>query len=259
MPVKGNRPKWKNSYYVRIYRLSSTGLKDAQIAENLGVKKSTFRIWKHSDPSVRDALKEGRTLSSGKVANTLNDFVYQRLPKELKPLWDSICEADEEPNGEKRLELLTRNCGRRAKQHLWLHALVSKHFNKNEACRVTGIAKSVVDGWAMADPDFQKLIGTMVDMKKDFVEGALMGLIAQGDTTATIFAAKSLLKKEGYDPKVVMEVSGTVKHAHLSLETLLDGVSLTARKEMLAAYRGESKPKQIAEHVPDAELVDDEE
>lgn len=256
MPVKGSKPKWKNAYYVRIYRLSSQGLKDAQIAENIGVKKSTFRLWKKTDAAVRDALTQGRTIPSGKVANTLKDFVYQRLPKELKPLWDSICEADEEPNGEKRLELLTRNCGRRQKQHLWLHALVCKHFNKNEACRVTGISKATVDVWTQADPDFHKLIGTIVDMKRDFVEGALMGLIAQGDTTATIFAAKNLLRKEGYDPKVTVEVTGVVKHAHLNLETLLDGLSLGARKEMLEKLNGPTI-KQLPEHTLDAEVITD--
>ena len=251
MPTKGIKVKWKNTYYVRIYRLSSQGLKDAQIAENLGVKKSTFRSWRKNDPAVRDALTQGRTIPSG-VASTLNDFVYQRLPNDLKPLWDSICEADDEPNGEKRLELLTRNCGRRQKQHLWLHALVTKHFNKNEACRVTGISKSTVEQWVQADPDFSKLIHEVVDMKKDFVEGALMGLIAQGDTAATIFAAKTLLRKQGYDPKVTVEVTGNVNHSHLNLDKLLDSLSLASREEMLSKLRG-NDPRQLPPRIVRAE------
>lgn len=257
MPVKGSRPKFRTTYYVRIYKMANTGLKDKQIAAQLGVRFSTFRSWRKTDPAVRDALEQARALApDGKAVDSLNNFVYQRLPRKLQPLWEAICEADEEPNGEKRLELLTKNCGRRAKQHLWLHALVVKHFNKNEACRVTNISKSTVDLWIQSDPEFMQLIDSIMEMKRDFIEGALMGLISQGDSAATIFAAKTLCKKMGYDPKVTVEVQGSMTHKHIDLNQLLDQMSIDTRKEIVKAFQQKNPPKALPKHDPDVVDVD---
>lgn len=253
----GNASKFKPSYYVRIYRLAGQGFKNRAIADSLGVNRVTFRSWVKKDPALREALKEARTVPEGEDSpNTLNAFVYQRLPSKLKPIWDAMCEAEEEDNGEKRLELLTANCGRKTMQHLWLHALVSKHFNRNEACRVTGIARSTLNEWIKNDPDFHALADEIFDMKKDFVEGCLMNLVAGGDSAATIFAAKSLLKKEGYDPKTIVQIQGNVRHAHFDVAKLLGQVSLAAQKEMLAAMRGEQakngpEVKQLEEYTID--------
>lgn len=236
MPVKGDRPAWRNNYYVRVYKMAQMGLKNGQIAQQLGVSKATFKSWVKADKALRESLKEAREPKEvNQKVGSLSEFVYQRLPADLRPLWDTICEADEEPNGERRLELLTANCGELAKQHLWLHALVTKNFNKNEACRVTNIGKSLVAKWVKEDPQFLELVDEIVDMKHDFVEGALMNLVAGGDSAATIFAAKTLLRKRGYDVKTTVEVSGQVNHSHghVDLTKVLDGLDLDSRRKLL--------------------------
>lgn len=238
------KTKFKSAYYVRVFRLAQQGLKNKAIAEAIGVSLPTFKLWIKKHPAFREALRDARTVPKGEDSpNTLNSFVYQRLPARLQPIWDAMCEAEEEPNGEKRLELLTRNQGKSTMQHLWLHALVCSNFNRNEACRRTNVARSTVAEWAKSDPDFHALCDEMLHMKKDFVEGCLMNLVAGGDSAATIFAAKSLLKKEGYDPKTTIQIEGDVTHKHFDMLGMLGKMSLTAQKEFLAAMRGGKEEK----------------
>lgn len=269
------KSKFKSAYYVRVFRLAQQGLKNKAIATALGVSLPTFKSWIRKYPALRESLVDARTVPNGEDSpNTLNAFVYNRLPAKLQPVWDAMCEAEEEPNGEKRLELLTRNQGKTAMQHLWLHALVSSNFNKNEACRRTNLPRSTVNEWAKNDPDFHALCDEILIMKKDFVEGCLMNLVAGGDTTATIFVAKSLLKKEGYDPKTVIQVEGDVTHKHFDMLNILKRMSLKAQKEWLAAMNGKgddepevnppavkqlNPPKPVQRTVEDDIIVDDEE
>lgn len=258
MPAKGTRPRFKPEYYVRIYELSREGLSYQQIATALGVTKMTLLNWRNDDEAVRDAIKKGRsptTLTKGgkEVGETFSDFVYKRLPKKLRKIWNEMRAADREKNGEKKLELILRGRGTRTKQHLFAHAFVCSNFNAAEACRKIGLPYVTFDHWKKHDPDFLELMGYIQEMKKDFVEGCLMSLIQQGDSAATIFANRTLNRERGYDPKVIVEHRGTVLHGTLSLDGILNRLPVQTQREILKSIRQQKEPLQLEAHDDSSE------
>lgn len=66
------------------------------------------------------------------------------------------------------------------------------------AAEKAGIDRSTHYEWLKTDPAYKAEIEALVEVKRDFVESKLMTLVNAGDTSATIFCAKVLLKKRGY-------------------------------------------------------------
>lgn len=66
------------------------------------------------------------------------------------------------------------------------------------AAKSIGIARSTYYDWMDTDPAFKQRILDLREIKKDFVESKLLKLVEEGDTAATIFSAKTLLKDRGY-------------------------------------------------------------
>jgi len=66
------------------------------------------------------------------------------------------------------------------------------------ACETVGIARSTHYEWLENDPQYKAEVNNLLELKRDFVESKLLKLVDNGDTAATIFAAKSLLKSRGY-------------------------------------------------------------
>lgn len=234
--MKTKRPKkkilrptrWKDSYYVKAYMLAREGMKDNKIAAALGVSRVTFLKWKRERKALRWSLKQARK-TSGSRAAAFGDYVARRLPDHLKPVWDRLEATDDMDNPERRVEALLSGHGEDVRQHLFVHAFVSSNFNKAEACRRVNVSLKTLNRW-MQNEEFVQLCDQLFEMKKDFVDGQLMGLVASGDTAATIFAAKTLLKDRGYDTKQTVEHTGQVKHSHINFESL----PLNLRKEILA-------------------------
>lgn len=81
--------------------------------------------------------------------------------------------------------------------------------NISITCKQCGITRKTFYEWLKNDAEFAAQI---TDIKEnevvDFVENALMKRIQDGDTTAIIFACKTLGKKRGYVEKTEHEVSG---------------------------------------------------
>lgn len=240
------RYAWKDEYYVRIFELSRQGMSSNSIADALGISRTTFKEWKKTRPAVLDALKRGRTTpSQGKGSTeTFLDYVYGRLPSHLKELWDQMKAYEKEENGEKKLEALLENQGKRTRQHLFIHALVSSNFNASEACRRVNITKACYEKWIRTDPLFLQLVEEIPWHKKNFFEGALIGLVAQGDSAATVFAAKTQLRDRGYDPKKVIEHRGMIGHAHFDIQSLK--LPLEVRRTLLEAIENEERSQQLA-------------
>lgn len=241
---------FKSHYCVRVYELARTGLSNTSIARALGVDRGTLKLWLKGKPELKEALVAGRSRKPGAqrwAGETFHEFVYRHLPENLQGLWDQIVAADQEDNPERKIRTLMQGQGKRTRQYLWLHALVCANFNRNEAHRKTCISRVRVDEWIEQDPDFAELINQVQEMKKDFIEGCLIGLISQGDSAATIFASKTLLRDRGYNPQVSIDVNhgGTVKHAHLSLDSILTALPIETQREVLKAVRQKASPKII--------------
>ncbi len=66
------------------------------------------------------------------------------------------------------------------------------------AAKVVGIDRSTHYEWLKTDEAYKSEVNNLLSVKKDFVESQLMQLVKNGDTAATIFASKALLKDRGY-------------------------------------------------------------
>lgn len=66
------------------------------------------------------------------------------------------------------------------------------------AAQQVGIDRSTHYKWLEDDPQYKADVADLKEYKKDFIESKLIKLINEGDTAATIFAAKTQLKDRGY-------------------------------------------------------------
>lgn len=218
--AKPKRGMWEDTYYVTAYEHARNGLTDAQIAEMLKVDPATFCIWKQKKPALHDALQRARrTITQSKTQQTL-DYIYNRLPPHLKLLWDKINLCEHAEGGSAKLEALFKDHGMRARQHLFLHAMIVTNFNASEACRKVGVSKATVDAWVRTDPDFPELLDEILWHKKNFFESALIERVAEGDVNATLFANRTLNRDRGYGESKSIEVSGEVRHSHSHTVTI---------------------------------------
>lgn len=87
---------------------------------------------------------------------------------------------------------------KRARQRAWLGAFKANLFNITEACNRIGIDRSTYYRWLENDPGFSRAVEEAREEKIDFIEDQLLERISSGDTTAIIFALKTLAKHRGY-------------------------------------------------------------
>lgn len=245
--------KFDPEYYVTVYEQARAGSKLPKIARILKIKVATLKTWLTVDLTLKSALRRGRAASA--AGETLAGHIYGRLDPSAKRIWTELTResgGDDDEAPEVRAERLLAGTNRALRQQLFLHSLVSCNFIVSEACRRVGIPDSTVKLWLREDPDFVTLVNGVQEVKKDFVEGALFDLIQQRDSGAVVFAAKTLLKDRGYDNKTEHVHSGTVTHAHVSLDKVVELMSPAAGREFLEAYRavkaklaGDQGPRQV--------------
>ena len=87
---------------------------------------------------------------------------------------------------------------KRARQRAWLEAFKANFFNVTAACNKIVIDRSTYYRWLENDPDFVQAVQDAREEKIDFIEDQLLERISSGDTTAIIFALKTLAKHRGY-------------------------------------------------------------
>lgn len=225
--------------YVTAYQYARDGMSDEQTAKSLGVSGNTLRRWCTKDKALVDALERGREVDSGgKTNTTFRDYVYRHLAPDLQKLWDEIDECAELENGVERVEALLHNGGKRARQHLFIHALTSSAFNVSASMHKMNMTRKTYDGWCANDPHFAELIDEMHFHKDNFFETAFMRRVQAGDTPAIIHAVKTKLRKRGYGEKIEVEHTGTVKHEHhIDVSTL--GLPLATQRTILDAMRAQ--------------------
>lgn len=257
--MKTARPKkrsaeprqWADTLYVKCYRLALEGLKDRGIAHALGVNESTFLRWKRQRKALRVALKLARGGLDKSRTQTFTDYVSGRLSDELRPVWDGIERAEQHSNPERRIESLLAGHGEAVRKQIFVHALVNANFNKAEACRKANVSYTTVSKWC-ADPLFVQLMDQVHQMKQDFIEGCLMNLVGQGDTTATVFASKTVNRDRGYDVKKTVVHEGLVKHEHAAFD--YNELPLSIRKQIVEWWESKGNAA-LPEHVPDADYT----
>lgn len=70
--------------------------------------------------------------------------------------------------------------------------------NVTLACKSLGIARRTFYLWREADKSLAAELDDIKDEARDFIENALYKRIEAGDTTAIIFACKTMLRDRGY-------------------------------------------------------------
>lgn len=244
--------KFKLDYIFQAYDLAKSGASEKRIAETIGVTRQTFRKWRMRYKVLDKAIKYASRSSGSGGTTTFTEYVYGLLPPYLQVLWRQINNLGKRPD-QTQIEALLYDQGKRARQHLFIHALVNSSFNVSEACRKVGVTWTAVNKWEKYDPDFRDLMKEIHLHKKNFFESALVRLIAQGDSAATIFANKTVNRDRGYSDKVQVEHTHTHTHTMVAIDTL--DLPLDVKKLILQKMRDKNHPALPA-HNPDNDIID---
>ncbi len=78
--------------------------------------------------------------------------------------------------------------------------------NVSVACKNFGCDNKTFYNWYNADEEFRTACDAVKEKRKDFIESALDKRIQAGDTSAIIFAAKTICKDRGYVEKTEQNV-----------------------------------------------------
>ena len=232
--------KYRPEHPFRIYQLARDGYSLSRIAEAIGIRLDTLTYWRDNFPEIQAALDTAKTDREA-GGTSVKEWVYGRLPDDLKDLWDRIAAVAEEDSGVAAVEAVLSDKGERVRQHLFLHALVEHNFDPSKAGAVVNVGKATLDRWTQ-DPGFARLVDEVVWHKGNFVEGQLMALVRQGDPAAVIFASKTLNRDRGYDTKVTVEHKGSVDH-RVKVDDL--NLPLDERVRILEAVRAANRPKAL--------------
>ena len=240
-----NKPKWDPKFYVTVYELCRDGLKLKQVAESIGVDFSTLKEWKRTDPTLAYAVQRGQEFARVNDSKTFAEMAFSRLSPELQETFSQLQALQMEPNPEKRAEMLLEGSGKRSRQTLFVHALIHCGFRMLDACRFVGVSRATVQKWKESDPDFLQLMDQVHEMKKDFCEGALMGLVASGNAPAVLFTNRTLNRDRGYDPKITISHEGNVKH-----QVDISQLNLPVKVLEMVMKAVEQAKKGVAEELP---------
>jgi len=230
-----NKRLWKTENIIKGYELAKSGMSMAQIAKALGTSQPTIVKWIEKKEAFRIAVNAGRKISKGNGKNGMNfrDYVYKRLPEDLKKLWREINKMDKAGSGVEKIEALLVRKGMRVRQHLFLYAWVASNFSISNALGKVNISRTTFDYWKEKDPEFAMLVEEINWHKKNFFEDHLCKLVAGGDVSSTIFANETYNRDRGYSKRQDLNVNltGETTHSVILVDSL--GLSLKERKKLL--------------------------
>lgn len=204
--------KWRSILLVSVYKWARLGLSDDAIRRQLLLANETFHEWKRKRPELREALALGR--KDAKANCTFAAYCYERLPEPLKEAWDKILLWESESNGVVKIEQMLVDGGEGLRQQLYLHALIHCNFSPSRAGVKVGVRRETIKRWLATDPTFAELVDEIQWHKGNYFEDQLVGLVAEGDPGAILFANKTFNRDRGYGAKVDVSVSGKVDHIH---------------------------------------------
>lgn len=241
---KKQKGKWDPAFYVLSYQLAKDGLSDKEIAQTIGVSSLTFGNWKQKRPALESALEQARDTTQKGSIQTFEDYVYNRLPENLKDYWNEIQKCSKGRTSTARMEGMFSDAGKRVRQQLFIHAYISSNFNPSEALRKLNLTRRTLNKWVAEEPEFSDLMDEIMWHKKNFFESSLVKLIKKGNALATIFANKTVNRDRGYGDKIDLNVQGEITHNinYISVDKL--DLPLSVRKQILVAIRKQKTLRQ---------------
>lgn len=218
MPLK--RKAFKLKFIIDIYALARDGANDKTIAKHLGVTAPCYSQWKKKYKSVQYALRKAEEHKKKSVDINWSDYIRNRIPDELKPLWGELTLYENDDSGYDKARQLLSKKACRIRQQLLVYSILSSNFNLSKALRRVGITRSTFNKWAETDPNFVVLLNEVQEIKGDFFEEGLMKLVQQGDSPATIFSNRTFNKKRGYGEHISTSADINVTVSALPLQEL---------------------------------------
>lgn len=239
----GRKTKWDERFILKAYLYKKSGMEDKGIYTLLGISQPIFNIWLRTKPAFKEAYDEGAR--NRQEEGNFRNYVYKRLPPDLRDTWDRINLCENSPSGVARVEAILSESGTVARQHLFMYALVDANFNPSEACRKVCVSKHVLDSWVSNDPDFARLLDEIHWHKGNYFESALVDAVGSGDIPSIIFSNKTFNRDRGYGESVKVEVNKTVTvNATIKNEITLNlsTLSIEKRKQILAILKEPENP-----------------
>ncbi len=235
-----NKTIWQDKFIIEVYNLSRSGLTELRMAKELGISLPTFRVWERKKKCFKLALQMGRKERRRNDDVDWKNYIYKRLPSELRRLWRKINKLDKAKNGSERIEAILAQEGKIVRQHLFIHAWLVSLFSISRALRKVNISMETFNRWKK-DPIFLRMIKEIDWHKKNFLEDCLYKSIKKGDTSAIIFANRTYNKDRGYNDKleIGMNLSGQIEQNIMSIDIL--NLPLDIRKEILKSLRQKKK------------------
>jgi len=228
----------KTSWICKVYDCAREGLGVGDIAELLGIDERTLKVKKRLMGAIKCGQKKHEEgLKDG--AFNLSDYVYGRLGGEAKKLWDEICAVEKSVNGVEKVEYLLNKSGLRARQNIFLHALMSSNFRLSVALRKVNISRKTFNTWC-EEPVFLGMINDTDMCMKDFIQDSYMKLIKKGDTAAIIHGMKTKNRDRGFGEKSIVEIQGNIQHTLINID-VLDSLPLEEKQHLLDAVREHKK------------------
>ena len=197
-------------------------------------------------------LKEARDIAvqRRKKTSTFNGYVYQRLKPETKKIWDEIQFWQDGDNAYEKIVEILDGKPTKLRQEIFIHALITNHFNPSEACRIACVPRETMEYWKRNDYHFLQLMEEIHWHKKNFGEYCLQDLMAQGNLGAVTFFNRTQNADRGYNEKIQVEHTGTVAHVGFTVAEL-DLPPDLLRGLLQAVRAAEEKKKTI-----DAEVIE---
>lgn len=236
-PKQTGKSVWRDAMAIPAAVLAYRGCNNSEIQRYLKISDNTFAKWQKNKPLLVQAIREGRTMRTEGKADNLQDWVVSRLSKPAREVWDSIMFWQEHVDAHDKLRAISSTISYQMRQRLWLYAFLRSNFSISAACKTVGISRHTILNWKK-DAGFKELMAEIEEMQGDFIEEALMDLVASRDTGAVIFASRTKNRNRGYGDKLEIDNkhSGSVNVQHtFHVDRLIGMLSVNARAEISEA------------------------
>lgn len=207
-----DRIKYDPKHAIPAAVLAYASSTDMDICRHLKMSDVAFRKWRRKYPFFNYAVEEGRRIRTLRnTGESIQEWVAGRLSPAARKVWDSIMFWQEHKDEYDKIREVIKPQSEHIRKTVWLHAFVKCRFSISSACRLVGISYHAVNQWRQ-EGEFKKMVDEILAMQGDFIEEALMDLVAARDTGAVIFASRTKNRDRGYGDKIDVNHSGSIKH-----------------------------------------------
>jgi hypothetical protein len=143
-------------YFLTLLRTDcvDSGKGAPELWKEVGMEKRRFqRHLNHPDWKLARGMaqkhKDARTREA-----TFGAYVFKHLSEEAKKVWEELQFWAEHDDAQLQITRLMTGRGRKVRQELFIHALVSTHYDISRALYLTGLSKMCLEKWIQQDLEF---------------------------------------------------------------------------------------------------------